>query len=134
LRFGYDEQTTIKESPMKRVAILLSLLLSSGFAAAEQCEAPAIPEVSTSNTAARRVVKEVKVWRDCSARMADQDAAARTGAEVDAALEKWAEATRFYSQGQANGRKPAQRNQADAARAERDRYNELRERIAGRVN
>jgi hypothetical protein len=120
---------------MKRIAVLLSLLLGSGFAAAAgQCEAPAIPEVSTSSHSVRRVVKEVKVWRDCSARMADQQSAARTGAQVDAALEKWAEATRFYSQGQANSRTPAQRNQADAARAERDRYNELRERIAGRVN
>ncbi len=118
---------------MKRVAVLLSLLLSAGFAAAEQCEAPAIPELSRSNHAARRVANEVKVWRNCSARMTDRETAARTGAEVDAALEKWAEATRFYSEGQANSRRPTQRNQADAARAERDRNNELRERIAGRV-
>lgn len=93
---------------MKTAATLLALAMVSPLAAAgdlpaataEQCAVPKIPAVSTSQTGADRVHKQLKAWNACVAK-GKTDAALI--AKVDAQAKAWAKATEAHSQGNGKG-------------------------------
>lgn len=106
----------------------LGLLMTGAcaHAAVTECAAPVFPAQSASTEGVRRVEKQVSQWRECqAARAAAQDPAesARQINEVDSAMQKWANATRLYSNGQVSGR------QAQAS-IERDQREHLVSRLA----
>lgn len=92
----------------KFIAPALVLLINGAcaHAAVAECTAPVFPAQSTSAEGIRRVEKQVIQWRQChAARAAGQDASetARQENDVDSAMQKWANATRLYANGQLNG-------------------------------
>jgi hypothetical protein len=117
------------ERLMKHTAILLSLLLACGFAAAKatDCTAPVFPEVSTSDTGVRRVAKEVKAWRSCQLKSVTPENKAeleKQDMEVNAGLEKWMSATVAQSNSQMISKRVISRLEADRRKYEIDRARE----------
>ena len=87
----------------------LALLTAAGVtqAAPAPCTAPVFPVQSTSAESVRRVEQQVSQWRQCqAARTAGQDpeATRQQDIEVDAALQKWASATRLHALGRLSER------------------------------
>lgn len=84
--------------------IFLILVFGAGSAQAASfdCVAPVFPDHSTSKEGVRRVEKQVREWRACSAAQrasAKSVQVDRLNTEVDANLSKWITATRAYSHG-----------------------------------
>lgn len=87
----------------------LALLLTVGAAQAAHghCAIPVFPLHSTSDEGVRRVERQVNQWRQCqAARAAVQDpaVAAQQDIDLDAAIQKWASATRLHAHGRLSGR------------------------------
>lgn len=94
----------MKKMLMPALALLLAASAAQGAVA--ECASPVFPVQSTSSESVRRVEKQVGQWRECQAeRTAVQDPALTIAQdnEVDAAMQKWANATRLYAKGQAVG-------------------------------
>ena len=82
------------------MAFLVASAAVSARAASFDCIAPAFPTFSSTSEGARRVEKQVLLWRKCHADYrAEQNWAevARMNTEVETRFEKWAAATRDYS-------------------------------------
>ena len=88
-------------------ALALLATACASQAAIAQCNPPVFPVQSTSAEGVRRVERQVSQWRQCQAARAalqDRDVAAQQDLEVDAALQKWASATRLHAHSQLSGR------------------------------
>jgi len=95
----------------KPFLILLLMLSSAGASArgAKPCEAPVFPSYSATTESALNVEKQVLHWRAChgmNARGIDPVQAARLDEEVEDKLQKWADATRGYLNGQRSAYQP----------------------------
>ena len=95
---------------------LLLLLWSAGASAhgAKPCDAPDLPPYSATTESALQVEKQVLAWRAChgmKARSIDPAKAARISEEVDDKLQKWADATRVYLNGQRGAYQPHEQAQ-----------------------
>lgn len=104
-------------------AALLATCAAPALASGFDCIAPEFPQRSTSNESARRVQKQVKLWRACYAGhdlagQANADAQ-KLNAEVETGLQNWMDATRL-----ASSRSGA--NEATLAHIERERTLYLR--------
>jgi hypothetical protein len=96
--------------------LLVGALLFAGAAYAEEpapftCESPQIPEVSTSNDAARRVEKRIADWKTCAAEYQASNPTEASLAQVQRAYDeiverrnKWVAASNRYSSVQAANR------------------------------
>lgn len=87
------------------VPVLMVASMASAEASGFDCEAPKLPERSTSNEGVRRVQKQVRIWHRCyKAQAASGQVTAdaeRMRAEVDSDIVRWLENTRATSRSHA---------------------------------
>ncbi len=102
----YDLVSCYFPDHVVKIALSIFLLFIVGAGSAQaasfDCVAPVFPEHSTSSEGVRRIERQVREWRACTAEhraSAESVQVDRLNNEVEANLAKWIAATRSYSNG-----------------------------------